>query len=245
MLPSSTILRHILTQSNKVRQELDELRTEAQEFVRLKAAYDHLKQDHDSLRVSFESSERIRKQQKELINLLQRSHSVVNGSVSGSSVVSGDSAVSYPLYEDFTPQEANPVTPNTVTKKAKKKTSSAPFAASTSGAIGYRRSYAKPRQHTTNNSTRVKNGSSSKKEKAVARATNYPNSSSVLDMMDTCGHLNNSNYNSNNATNSNTKEVSFSSQILLNSSLVPPKIRPTASLSPRNKVFNSINSREG
>jgi hypothetical protein len=33
-------------------------------------------QDYDSVKASLESSERIRKQQKELINLLQRSHSI-------------------------------------------------------------------------------------------------------------------------------------------------------------------------
>jgi hypothetical protein len=41
-------------------------------------------QDYESVKVSLESSERIRKQQKELINLLQRSHSLAVASDSGS-----------------------------------------------------------------------------------------------------------------------------------------------------------------
>ena len=56
---------------------------------RLKAQYEHLKQDHESLRISLESSERIRKQQKELIHLLQRSQSVTdNMSVSSINSIS-------------------------------------------------------------------------------------------------------------------------------------------------------------
>jgi hypothetical protein len=35
-------------------------------------------QDHESLRISLESSERIRKQQKELIHLLQKAQSAVD-----------------------------------------------------------------------------------------------------------------------------------------------------------------------
>ena len=75
------------------------MRKSLQEAVRIKSDYEHLKQvfilfcssgacksfiliptyctqDYESIRVSLESSERIRKQQKELINLLQRSHSI-------------------------------------------------------------------------------------------------------------------------------------------------------------------------
>jgi len=44
----------------------------------------HSPQDYESVKVSLESSERIRKQQKELINLLQRSHSLAVASDSGS-----------------------------------------------------------------------------------------------------------------------------------------------------------------
>jgi len=54
------------------------MRKSSSEIGRIKALYEHLKQDHESLRISLESSERIRKQQKELINLLQRSHSVAD-----------------------------------------------------------------------------------------------------------------------------------------------------------------------
>ena len=76
----------------------DELRNVAQELSKLKVKYEHLKQDHDSLRISLDSSERIRKQQKDLIALLQRSSSVADnasldismnsGSGSGSASVS-------------------------------------------------------------------------------------------------------------------------------------------------------------
>lgn len=56
--------------------ELEETRKVAQEYARLKTSYEHLKQEFESVKVSLESSERIRKQQKELINLLQKSHSI-------------------------------------------------------------------------------------------------------------------------------------------------------------------------
>ena len=46
-------------------------------------------QDYESIKVSLESSERIRKQQKELINLLQRSHSIGVAAATGASVGAG------------------------------------------------------------------------------------------------------------------------------------------------------------
>jgi hypothetical protein len=58
--------------------DIDEMRKSSSEIGRIKALYEHLKQDHESLRISLESSERIRKQQKELISLLQRSQSVTD-----------------------------------------------------------------------------------------------------------------------------------------------------------------------
>jgi len=63
---------------------LEETRKDVQEFARLKASYEHLRQDYESVKVSLESSERIRKQQKELINLLQKSHSIAVAGDSGS-----------------------------------------------------------------------------------------------------------------------------------------------------------------
>lgn len=55
---------------------VEEMRQSVLETGRLKAVFEHLKQDHESLQISLDSSERIRKQQKELIHVLQRSHSV-------------------------------------------------------------------------------------------------------------------------------------------------------------------------
>jgi hypothetical protein len=75
---------------------VSELKKGVTEFARLKAAFDHLKQvlhyrlifcfitllfqDHDALKVSLESSERIRLQQKELIAVLQKSHNMMSES---------------------------------------------------------------------------------------------------------------------------------------------------------------------
>ena len=64
-----------LTRLDHAYREMEEMRRALQEAARLRATYDHLRQDHDALRISLESSERIRKQQKALIDLLQKSHS--------------------------------------------------------------------------------------------------------------------------------------------------------------------------
>ncbi|KAJ1431803.1 hypothetical protein B484DRAFT_448202 [Ochromonadaceae sp. CCMP2298] len=65
-----------------VQSELQDLRRSLQEGARVKASYEHLRQDCESLKISLESSERIRRQQKELIALLQRSHSIASNGVS-------------------------------------------------------------------------------------------------------------------------------------------------------------------
>jgi len=62
--------------------EMEEMRRALQEAARLRASFDHLRQDHDALRISLESSERIRKQQKALIDLLQKSHTTISDSAS-------------------------------------------------------------------------------------------------------------------------------------------------------------------
>lgn len=67
-----------------------------QEYGKIRALYDNLKQDHESLRISLESSERIRKQQKELITLLQRSHSVNTDNMSVTSFASIPSSIATP-----------------------------------------------------------------------------------------------------------------------------------------------------
>ena len=69
--------------------EVETAKAAVHETGKLKAMYDHLKQDYESLKVSLDSSERIRKQQKELIHMLQRSHGAVdNVSVSSQNSVS-------------------------------------------------------------------------------------------------------------------------------------------------------------
>jgi len=68
----------LLFRIEHMQKDIDNYRQSIQENGRLKGMYEHLKQDHESLRISLESSDRIRKQQKELIQLLQRSHSIVD-----------------------------------------------------------------------------------------------------------------------------------------------------------------------
>lgn len=60
--------------------ENEELKKGLPEFARIKAAHDSLKQDNDALRISLESSERIRNQQKELIIVLQKSNAMIGES---------------------------------------------------------------------------------------------------------------------------------------------------------------------
>lgn len=78
--------------------EMDEMRRALQEAARLRATYDHLRQDHDAVRISLESSERIRKQQKALIDLLQKTASTMSdtasvGSYSSSQYGGGNSII--------------------------------------------------------------------------------------------------------------------------------------------------------
>jgi hypothetical protein len=61
---------------NQANQEIDRLRASSREASKYKLLYEHMRRDFDSLRVSFESSEKIRQQQKELISLLNRSREV-------------------------------------------------------------------------------------------------------------------------------------------------------------------------
>lgn len=66
---------------------MEELKKIIPEMAKLRSTVESLKQDNDALRVSLESSERIRVQQKELIAILQKSHAMI----SESSVVSFNS----------------------------------------------------------------------------------------------------------------------------------------------------------
>jgi hypothetical protein len=59
--------------------EIGALRVASKEAERLKVLNVQLQQDIGSLQISFDSSERIRKQQKDLINLLQRSQALDSG----------------------------------------------------------------------------------------------------------------------------------------------------------------------
>lgn len=66
----------------------DEYRAASMELSKLKVKNDNLKQDHESLKISLESSERIRKQQKDLIKLLQRSSLVADQHLTASAAAS-------------------------------------------------------------------------------------------------------------------------------------------------------------
>jgi len=59
--------------------------------VRLRTSHDHMRQDLEALKISLESSERIRKQQKALIAFIQKSNSVLDGNVSAIDLQSVDS----------------------------------------------------------------------------------------------------------------------------------------------------------
>ena len=48
------------------------------EMSKLKIMHDNLKQDYESLQISFASSEKIRRKQKELIQLISKSREVNN-----------------------------------------------------------------------------------------------------------------------------------------------------------------------
>lgn len=63
--------------------ENEELKRNVSDFIRLQTAYETLKHDHESLKVSFQSCERIRIQQKELIDVLQRSQVLLGGGATG------------------------------------------------------------------------------------------------------------------------------------------------------------------
>ena len=56
--------------------EMERLKVVSQDASTLKINIEELKQQNEALQISLESSERIRKQQKELISMLQRSQSL-------------------------------------------------------------------------------------------------------------------------------------------------------------------------
>lgn len=81
--------------------EMEEMRRGLHQAARLRAAHDHLVQDHEAVKISLESSERIRKQQKALIDLLQRTSHMTHGSS-----LNGDSA-SVQSYNSYGGQSAS------------------------------------------------------------------------------------------------------------------------------------------
>ena len=76
---------------HKAQLEIKELHRNLADSVRLRTAHDHMKQDLDAMRVTLESSERIRKQQKALIALIQKTQNAVDGNISAIDVQSLDS----------------------------------------------------------------------------------------------------------------------------------------------------------
>ncbi len=78
----------------QLRQENDELKNHLSDYSHIKAAYETLKHDHESLKISFQSCERIRIQQKELIDVLQRSQVLVGGTVGDNGSIASFNSVS-------------------------------------------------------------------------------------------------------------------------------------------------------
>jgi hypothetical protein len=62
-----------------LKSENEELKRNLVDYTQLKTAFENLKHDHESLKMSFQSCERIRIQQKELIDVLQKSQVLMGG----------------------------------------------------------------------------------------------------------------------------------------------------------------------
>jgi len=75
----------------KAHAEIKEMNRTFADAARLRTSHDHLRQDLDALKVSLESSERIRQQQKALIAFIQKSNSMLDGNVSAIDMQSVDS----------------------------------------------------------------------------------------------------------------------------------------------------------
>jgi hypothetical protein len=76
---------------HKAHADIKEMDRAFADAARLRTSHDHMRQDLDALKVSLESSERIRKQQKALIAFIQKSNSVLDGNVSAIDLQSVDS----------------------------------------------------------------------------------------------------------------------------------------------------------
>lgn len=79
---------------DQLKRETEEMKKAMSEFGRLRVLCENLKQDNESLKMSLESSEKIRKQQKELILMMQRStqYSIENSSHASSTQAHSSSA---------------------------------------------------------------------------------------------------------------------------------------------------------
>jgi hypothetical protein len=80
--------------------ELENFRADNKETGKLRILYDQLQHEFAALKVSYESSERIRKQQKDLIHLLQRSNAAVDSS--NNSVASSVTSLNYSTSQPVT-----------------------------------------------------------------------------------------------------------------------------------------------
>ena len=96
-----------LNRLDMAHKEMEEMRRGLHQAARLRAAHDHLAQDHEAVKISLESSERIRKQQKALIDLLQRTSHMTHGSSINGDAASVQSYNSYGAQSASTTQTGN------------------------------------------------------------------------------------------------------------------------------------------
>jgi len=75
----------------KAQTEIKEMNRAFADAARLRTSHDHMRQDLEALKMSLESSERIRKQQKSLIAFIQKSNSMLDGNISAIDLQSVDS----------------------------------------------------------------------------------------------------------------------------------------------------------
>lgn len=97
-------------QIKELQEELYERRKKEQNFFQLKSLYENLQVEYDSLKLSLESSERIRVQQKELITVLQRNN--IMTSTDTSSIISNSNS-SFKSSSTTIPSSSVSVNPST------------------------------------------------------------------------------------------------------------------------------------
>lgn len=84
---STNLILILIDCSLQATHEIETMKASLREISKVKIMYDNLKQDYDSLHISFESSERIRRQQKELIYVLNKSREVNNAELTSLAAV--------------------------------------------------------------------------------------------------------------------------------------------------------------